>query len=325
MVRHLGILGECNIQFALDPNSGDYRVIEVNARLSRSSALASKAAGYPLAYIAAKLGLGYGLPDLQNPVTTVTQACFEPALDYVVVKVPRWDLNKFRGASRRIGSGMKSVGEVMAIGRTFEEALQKALRMLDIGVGGLVGNENFNVDELNQELREPTPERIFAISEAMRRGYSIDSISQLTRIDRWFLYGIHNVVEMETRLRQVAQQNIPRDLLLEAKQLGFSDAQIARMTASEESRIRKQRINDHIVPCVKQIDTLAAEYPAQTNYLYITYNGTRLTKFFVKIVKIEVFVSHQAPDPNVQHTKGFLEGLLEGPTNGHDLANGFHP
>lgn len=274
VVRHLGILGECNIQFALDPRSGDYRVIEVNARLSRSSALASKATGYPLAYIAAKIGLRSSLRDLQNPVTTVTQACFEPALDYVVVKIPRWDLNKFRGASKRIGSAMKSVGEVMAIGRTFEEALQKALRMLQIGVCGLVGNESLDFPDLERELREPSHDRIFAIPEAMKQGYSIDTISDLTQIDKWFLYKIQSIVEMEHGLRQVAKPRIPRELLLEAKQAGFSDLQIARLTASEESQVRQQRRETHIVPCVKQIDTLAAEYPAQTNYLYLTYNGT---------------------------------------------------
>lgn len=273
VARHLGIVGECNIQFALDPKSGDYRVIEVNARLSRSSALASKATGYPLAYIAAKLGLGYGLTDLQNPVTTLTKACFEPALDYVVVKIPRWDLKKFRGASYRIGSGMKSVGEVMAIGRTFEEALQKAIRMLDIGVCGLVGNENFAFADLDKELREPTHERIFAIAEAMKGGYSLDTISDLTHIDRWFLYRLRNIVRIEQTLRQLGNEKFPRQLLLEAKQAGYSDLQIARLTGSEESKVRQQRIEDHIVPCVKQIDTLAAEYPARTNYLYLTYNG----------------------------------------------------
>lgn len=274
VVRHLGIVGECNVQFALDPNSADYRVIEVNARLSRSSALASKATGYPLAYIAAKLGLGYGLPDLQNPVTAVTQACFEPALDYVVVKIPRWDLKKFRGASPRIGSGMKSVGEVMGIGRTFEEALQKSIRMLEIGACGLVANETFAYPELEKGLIEPTADRIFAVAEAMRRGYSIDTITDLTHIDRWFLHKIQGIVEIEQRLRKVAKQKIPRELLCTAKQAGYSDLQIAKLTESGESRIREQRTEERVVPCVKQIDTLAGEYPAQTNYLYLTYNGT---------------------------------------------------
>ena len=274
VVRHLGIIGECNIQFALDPNSGDYRVIEVNARLSRSSALASKATGYPLAYIAAKLALGYNLAELQNPVTKVTQACFEPALDYVVVKIPRWDLKKFRGVHKRIGTGMKSVGEVMAIGRKFEEAIQKALRMLEIGVCGLVGNDNFNFSDLEKELSMPTYERIFAIPEAIKRGYSINRIYELSYIDKWFLHKMESIVEIENRLRQVTNQMFPRELLLEAKQKGFSDLQIAKLTGSEEFKINKQRIEYGITPCVKQIDTLGAEYPAQTNYLYLTYNGT---------------------------------------------------
>jgi len=274
VVRHLGIVGECNIQFALNPDSGDYRVIEVNARLSRSSALASKATGYPLAYIAAKLGLGYSLTELKNPITKVTQACFEPALDYVVVKIPRWDLKKFQRVHKRIGSGMKSVGEVMAIGRRFEEALQKALRMLEIGVHGLVGNDNFRFSDLETELCEPTPERLFAIPQAMKRGYSIEKINELSHIDEWFLYNIQHIVQMERRLRQATVQTCPRELLLEAKQLGFSDGQIAKLMGSEESQIRERRIEYHIAPFVKQIDTLGAEYPAQTNYLYLTYNGT---------------------------------------------------
>ncbi len=273
VVRHLGIVGECNIQFALDPNSGDYRVIEVNARLSRSSALASKATGYPLAFIATKLGLGYSLTELGNSVTNITQACFEPALDYIVVKMPRWDLKKFRGAYKKIGSEMKSVGEVMAIGRKFEEALQKALRMLNIGVCGLVGNENFRFTDLEQELSEPTPERIFAISEAIKRGYSIDKICELSRINKWFLYKIQSIVEVEERLKHVRNRRCRRELLLEAKQKGFSDLQISKLIGSEESWVRKQRTEFGVVPCVKQIDTLAAEYPAQTNYLYLTYNG----------------------------------------------------
>ena len=274
VVRQLGIIGECNIQFALDPNSGDYRVIEVNARLSRSSALASKATGYPLAYIATKLALGYSLTELQNPITKVTQACFEPALDYVVVKIPRWDLQKFRGVQRRIGSAMKSVGEVMAIARTFEEALQKALRMLQTGVCGLVGNDHLDFTNLEKELSEPTPSRIFAIAEAIKRDYPVERIYELSRIDKWFLSRMQAVVDMEKRLRHLANQTCTPELLLEAKQMGFSDLQIAGLTGSEASEIRQQRIECHIGPCVKQIDTLAAEYPAQTNYLYLTYNGT---------------------------------------------------
>ena len=274
VVRHLGIIGECNIQFALDPNSGDYRVIEVNARLSRSSALASKATGYPLAYIATKLALGYSLTELQNPITKVTQACFEPALDYVVVKIPRWDLQKFRGVQRRIGSAMKSVGEVMAIARTYEEALQKALRMLQTGVCGLVGNDHLDFTNLEKELSEPTPSRIFAIAEAIKRDYPVERIYELSRIDKWFLSRMQAVVDMEKRLRHLANQTCTPELLLEAKQMGFSDLQIAGLTGSEASEIRQQRIECHIGPCVKQIDTLAAEYPAQTNYLYLTYNGT---------------------------------------------------
>ena len=216
VVRHLGTIGECNIQFALDPQSQDYRVIEVNARLSRSSALASKATGYPLALISAKLGIGFSLLDLQNSVTGVTTACFEPALDYIVVKIPRWDLQKFRLVSKRIGSGMKSVGEVMAIGRKFEEALQKGLRMLETGVCGLIGNDNFRFTDLDRELCEPTPERIFAISEAIKQGYSIDRINELTLIDKWFLYKIRNLVEIEEKIRRA--RACPRELLVEAKQ-----------------------------------------------------------------------------------------------------------
>jgi carbamoyl-phosphate synthase large subunit len=274
VVRHLGIIGECNIQFALAPDSGDYRVIEVNARLSRSSALASKATGYPLAYIATKLALGYSLTELQNPITKVTQACFEPALDYVVVKIPRWDLQKFRGVHKRIGSAMKSVGEVMAIARTFEEALQKALRMLQTGVNGLVGNDNFDFTDLDTELSEPTPSRIFAVAEAIKRHYPLERIYELSRIDKWFLYKAQIIVEMEKRLRQAANQGCTPELLLQAKQTGFSDLQIGLLAGSTESEVRKQRINHSIVPCVKQIDTLGGEYPAQTNYLYLTYNGT---------------------------------------------------
>ncbi len=273
VVRHLGIVGECNIQFALDPKSEDYRVIEVNARLSRSSALASKATGYPLALIAAKLGLGYSLTELQNAITGVTMACFEPALDYLVVKIPRWDLQKFRHVSAQIGSGMKSVGEVMAIGRTFEEALQKALRMLETGACGLVGNRNFLHADLERALREPTPERIFAIPEAMKHGFSTTRIHQLSHIDKWFLYKIRHIVRIEENLRRGSSRCCSRKLLLEAKQAGFADRQIAALTGLQEQQVRSQREAYSIVPCVKQVDTLAAEYPAQTNYLYLTYNG----------------------------------------------------
>ncbi|GIX49596.1 MAG: carbamoyl-phosphate synthase (glutamine-hydrolyzing) [Candidatus Tectimicrobiota bacterium] len=273
VVRYLGIIGECNIQFALDPHSGAFRAIEVNARLSRSSALASKATGYPLAYVAAKLALGYSLPALPNAVTGATTACFEPALDYVVVKLPRWDLKKFRHANKRLGSGMKSVGEVMAIGRCFEEALQKALRMLNIRVQGLVGNAHLRFADLDAALGQPTPERLFAIAEALRRGYAVAKIHELSHIDPWFLYRIRTLVEMEQQLRQAPPHALPHDLLKRAKQLGFADAQIAALTGTTEAAVRRQRQAYGLRPCVKQIDTLAAEYPAQTNYLYLTYNG----------------------------------------------------
>jgi len=273
VIRHLGIVGECNIQFALDPKSEEYRIIEVNARLSRSSALASKATGYPLAFNAAKLALGYGLFELQNSITKVTQSFFEPALDYVVVKVPRWDLKKFRMASRRIGSGMKSVGEVMAIGRKFEEALQKALRMLEIGANGLVGNSNFNYDNLEKELSEPTEERIFAIAQAIEKGYSIEKIHQLSNIDCWFLHKIAYVVEQADELGNFKTAAIPDTLLKRVKRLGFSDKQIAHLSNRTRKEIREFRREYGITPVIKQIDTLAAEYPAQTNYLYLTYNG----------------------------------------------------
>jgi carbamoyl-phosphate synthase large subunit len=272
-VRHLGVIGECNIQYALDPDSEDYRVIEINARLSRSSALASKATGYPLAFIAAKLALGYGLSDLQNSITKITKASFEPALDYIVVKIPRWDLKKFRLVSNKIGSGMKSVGEVMAIGRKFEEALQKGLRMLEIGTNGLVLNKGIEFGDLDDELASPTDLRVFAIPEAIKSGMSIERIHQLTHIDEWFLYKIKNIVEIESKLKKVGEQRCPRDLLLEAKQHGFSDKQIALALEQAEAEIRQLRKNYGLTPSVKQIDTLAAEYPAQTNYLYLTYNG----------------------------------------------------
>ena len=273
-VRHLGIVGECNIQYALDPKSEDYRVIEINARLSRSSALASKATGYPLAFMAAKLALGYSLADLPNSITKVTKACFEPALDYVVVKIPRWDLKKFHMVSKRIGSGMKSVGEVMAIGRKFEEALQKALRMLEIGADGLVCNNLVQFGDLSEELAKPTDERVFAISEAIKAGFSIDDIHKLSHIDKWFLYKINNVVNIEQQLRQVGEQRCPSDLLLEAKQAGFSDKQIGCALNLGENEVRELRKNYGLNSYVKQIDTLGAEYPAQTNYLYLSYNAS---------------------------------------------------
>ena len=272
LIRHLGIIGECNIQFALDPESQDYRVIEVNARLSRSSALASKATGYPLAFIAAKLAVGYGLIELDNIITRETSACFEPALDYIVLKYPRWDLQKFEKVSLNIDTEMKSVGEVMAIGRSYEEVLQKAIRMLDIGVDGLVCN-NLKFKDLDIELKEPTDKRMFAIAEAIKRGYSIEKIYQLSKVDPWFLYKMRNIVEIERKLQQYQIKELPENLLKEAKQKGFSDIQIATLTQTDELAMREKRKKLGIVPCVKQIDTLAAEYPAKTNYLYLTYNG----------------------------------------------------
>jgi carbamoyl-phosphate synthase large subunit len=274
VVRHLGIVGECNIQFALDPRSADYRVIEVNARLSRSSALASKATGYPLAMVAAKLSLGHGLPELRNSITGVTTACFEPALDYVVVKIPRWDLQKFPHASPRIGSGMKSVGEVMAIGVTFDEALQKALRMLDIGAAGLVGGTAPRDEGREADLAEPTPGRIFAIAAAIERGVPVDRIHALTGIDRWFLLGLQRIVAVGERLRAGgATVGLSPDLMREAKWAGFADRQIAEITGLEEEEVRRRREGYGIRPRVRQIDTLAAEYPARTNYLYLTYRA----------------------------------------------------
>ena len=273
VVRHLGIIGECNIQFALDPHSEDYRIIEVNARLSRSSALASKATGYPLALIATKLALGYGLTEIDNMITKETAACFEPALDYVVVKYPRWDLQKFPNVSLHIGSEMKSVGEVMAIARSFEEAIQKSIRMLDIGMNGLVCND-LTFDDLEKELKEPTDKRMFAIVEAIKYGYSIDRIYQLSKVDSWFLFKIRNVVEIEKELARYTLENLPASLVKEAKEKGFSDLQLAKITKSTEQAVRETRKKQGIIPFVKQIDTLAAEYPAKTNYLYLTYNGT---------------------------------------------------
>lgn len=283
IIRHFGIIGECNVQYALDPESEDYRVIEVNARLSRSSALASKATGYPLAFVAAKLGLGYGLHELKNSITKTTTACFEPALDYIVCKIPRWDLNKFQGVSKEIGSSMKSVGEVMAIGRTFEEVIQKGLRMLGQGMHGFLGNQNLTFENLDNELINPTDSRIFAIADALERNYSIDKIHDLTNIDKWFLVKLRNILEIKNELSAFNYlESIPDELLLEAKQSGFSDFQIARFVLKSKSSditqdmhiVRNYRKSKNIVPFVKQIDTLAGEYPALTNYLYMTYNGS---------------------------------------------------
>ncbi len=283
IIRKIGVIGECNVQFALDPNSEDYRVIEVNARLSRSSALASKATGYPLAFVAAKLGLGYGLHELKNSVTKVTTACFEPALDYVVVKIPRWDLNKFVGVSKTLGSSMKSVGEIMAIGRSFEEAIQKGIRMVGAGMHGFVGNRGeMEIDDIDAELEYPTDRRIFAIAEAMHKGYPVDKIWEITRIDKWFLHKLHNIfVLRNTLVGYDALEEVPVELLQLAKKQGYSDFQLARLilkcedgSIHEESlKVREYRKKLGIIPFVKQIDTLAGEYPAQTNYLYMTYNG----------------------------------------------------
>jgi len=272
LIRHLGVVGECNIQYALDPKSDDYRIIEVNARLSRSSALASKATGYPLAFIATKLAVGYALNEIENIITKETSACFEPALDYVALKFPRWDLQKFRQVSTQLGSEMKSVGEVMSLGRSFEEVFQKAIRMLDVGLNGFVCND-IEFQNLEKELAEPTDKRIFAIASSLQQGYSIDRIHELTKISKWFLFKMKSIVETEKKLAGKALQNINYELLLEAKQKGFSDFQIASLTSSNELKVRKQRKTLNIIPCIKQIDTLAAEFPAQTNYLYLTYNG----------------------------------------------------
>ena len=282
IIRHIGIVGECNVQYAFDPRSMEYRVIEVNARLSRSSALASKATGYPLAFVAAKLGLGYGLFDLKNSVTKSTSAFFEPALDYVVVKIPRWDLGKFHGVNREIGSSMKSVGEVMAIGRTFEEAIQKGLRMIGQGMHGFVGNRDIKINDIEKALKAPTDKRIFVIAKAMSDGYTVDQIHDLTKIDRWFLYKLRNIFETAKDLQKVDSiEKLPADLLRLAKEQGFSDFQIAREVADDKFNsnndplaVRNIRKKLGIVPVVKQIDTLAAEYPAKTNYLYLTYNGS---------------------------------------------------
>lgn len=282
IIRHIGIVGECNVQYAYDPSSMDYRVIEVNARLSRSSALASKATGYPLAFVAAKLGLGYGLFDLKNSVTKTTSAFFEPALDYVVCKIPRWDLGKFHGVKREIGSSMKSVGEVMAIGRTFEEAIQKGLRMIGQGMHGFIENKTIPIPDLEQSLKEPTDRRIFVIENAFRKGYTVDRIHELTKIDKWFLYKLQNLIITARELEAYGQiDKLPVTLLRVAKSQGFSDFQIARAVLKESMndseaanlQVRHLRKSYGITPVVKQIDTLGAEYPAQTNYLYLTYNG----------------------------------------------------
>ncbi len=284
IIRHIGVIGECNVQYALDPKSEDYRVIEVNARLSRSSALASKATGYPLAHVAAKLSLGYGLHELKNAVTKTTSAFFEPALDYIVCKIPRWDLNKFIGVSKQIGSSMKSVGEVMAIGRTFEEAIQKGLRMIGQAMHGFVGNKDIDALDISDELSNPTEMRIFAIAMAFRKNYSIEKIHKLTKIDIWFLEKLKNIYNLKNNLVQYNKVNdIPLDILLQAKKMGFSDFQIGKFVidANEKTdfekmllEVREYRLKNNIVPFVKQIDTLAAEYPAKTNYLYLSYNGS---------------------------------------------------
>ncbi|UCH72404.1 MAG: carbamoyl-phosphate synthase (glutamine-hydrolyzing) large subunit, partial [Thermoplasmatales archaeon] len=274
VIRHLGIIGECNIQFALDPKSEEYKIIEVNARLSRSSALASKATGYPLAFIAAKLALGYNLTEIKNIITRKTSACFEPSLDYIVVKYPRWDLQKFRKVSFDIGSEMKSVGEVMGIGRSYEEAIQKAIRMLDVGMKGLICND-LKFNDLEKELKGPTDKRLFAIAEAIKQGYSIEKIYNLSGVDPWFLYKIRNIVQIGDKLRRYDLKNLSSSLLKKAKQNGFSDIQIAILTKSDAVSVRRKRKKIGIVPFVKQIDTLAAEYPAKTNYLYLTYNGCK--------------------------------------------------
>ncbi|MBD8978093.1 MAG: carbamoyl-phosphate synthase (glutamine-hydrolyzing) large subunit [Prevotellamassilia timonensis] len=282
IVRHVGIVGECNVQYAFDPNSEDYRVIEVNARLSRSSALASKATGYPLAFVAAKLGLGYGLFDLKNSVTKTTSAFFEPALDYVVCKIPRWDLGKFHGVDRELGSSMKSVGEVMAIGRTFEEVIQKGLRMIGQGMHGFVDNKELKIDNVDEALKEPTDKRIFVIEKAFNAGYTIDQIHELTKIDRWFLQKLYKIHETDRELHACTSINVlDNELLRKAKVQGFTDFQIARAVGMEKEMdiekailaVRARRKQAGILPVVKQIDTLAAEYPAQTNYLYLTYSG----------------------------------------------------
>ncbi len=281
IIRHIGIVGECNVQYALDPESEDYRVIEVNARLSRSSALASKATGYPLAFVAAKLGLGYGLHELRNSITKTTSAFFEPALDYIVCKIPRWDLNKFEGVSKLIDSSMKSVGEVMSIGRTFEEAIQKGIRMIGQGMHGFVGNQNLEFDDIDKELAEPTDMRILVIEKAFEKGYTVEKIHDLTKIDNWFLVKLKNIFVLKDKLEKVPSlDKLNDELLLQSKRAGYSDFQLARLimkngnVTANLSAVRAHRKKRNIIPYVKQIDTLAAEYPAQTNYLYLTYSGS---------------------------------------------------
>ena len=284
IIRHIGIVGECNVQYAFDPQSEDYRVIEVNARLSRSSALASKATGYPLAFVAAKLGMGYGLFELKNSVTKTTSAFFEPALDYVVCKIPRWDLSKFRGVDKELGSSMKSVGEVMAIGRNFEEAIQKGLRMIGQGMHGFVENKELEIEDIDSALREPTDKRVFVISKAMHKGYTVDQIHDLTKIDKWFLEKLQHIIDIDEAMKKCNINTLDKELLRTAKVYGFTDFQIARAVGLEDELksmrkaslvVRSRRKNYGILPVVKQIDTLAAEYPAQTNYLYVTYAGVK--------------------------------------------------
>ena len=284
IIRHIGIVGECNVQYAFDPQSEDYRVIEVNARLSRSSALASKATGYPLAFVAAKLGMGYGLFELKNSVTKTTSAFFEPALDYVVCKIPRWDLSKFRGVDKELGSSMKSVGEVMAIGRNFEEAIQKGLRMIGQGMHGFVENKELEIEDIDSALREPTDKRVFVISKAMHKGYTVDQIHDLTKIDKWFLEKLKHIIDIDEAMKKCNINTLDKELLRTAKVYGFTDFQIARAIGLEDELksmrkaslvVRSRRKNYGILPVVKQIDTLAAEYPAQTNYLYVTYAGVK--------------------------------------------------
>lgn len=284
IVRHIGIVGECNVQYALDTQSEDYRVIEVNARLSRSSALASKATGYPLAFVAAKLGMGYGLFELKNSVTQTTSAFFEPALDYVVCKIPRWDLSKFQGVSREIGSSMKSVGEIMSVGRTIEEAIQKGLRMIGQGMHGFVENKELVIPDIDHALRQPTDNRIFVISKAFRKGYTVDQIHDLTKIDKFFLHKLRAIMDTAEELETYdVLGDLPRELLYKAKRQGFSDFQITRAVLGQTAadldagmeEVREMRKKMGITPVVKQIDTLAAEYPAKTNYLYLTYGGDK--------------------------------------------------
>ena len=284
IIRHIGIVGECNVQYAFDPKSEDYRVIEVNARLSRSSALASKATGYPLAFVAAKLGMGYGLFELKNSVTKTTSAFFEPALDYVVCKIPRWDLSKFRGVDKELGSSMKSVGEVMAIGRNFEEAIQKGLRMIGQGMHGFVENKELEIDDIDAALREPTDKRVFVISKAMHKGYTVDQIHDLTKIDKWFLEKLKHIIDIDEAMKKCNINTLDQNLLRTAKVYGFTDFQVARAVGLEQELgnmhkaallVRNKRKSYGILPVVKQIDTLAAEYPAQTNYLYVTYAGVK--------------------------------------------------